>query len=408
MWPWIKRWLDWAMHDLWPMHRIGPRPQSLYYSYEKAGLTIHDQAIPWNAEAVLVEALLRLPAVRHKADFHLLLPDQAPVPADSLRRDEGEGHHRVTFRLPPLTRTVTAELTCRGTSMGQLTLPFVDRDEFIKQLRLQMPTLFVRLGEQHVACQTFVAAQCRGLLASTLLTSPTSLVPLLDLGLHVEVRSERTGAVCSVPVQLSSSQMAARQALVTALPCRFPKRLGTWTATWKIGDQALVTQRVRAISLTHFYRSLRVSDTRFVIQAGKGGVSLQRQVPQLQPDDRLGPCFLVSSSEAGMAGLCTLHVSAQVPGSVTPPLLAEQEVLVSDGPTMVAPGTVPTGDLAQVSAFELRLKKKVLGVLSLCPAPSAVFTTEGSFKAPDDFAWSAAAEEELSERLAKLLDGPKG
>ena len=62
MWPWIKRWRDWAMTDLWSMHRIGPQPQALHYSYEKAGLTLHDQPIPWNAEAVLVEALVRLPA----------------------------------------------------------------------------------------------------------------------------------------------------------------------------------------------------------------------------------------------------------------------------------------------------------------------------------------------------------
>ena len=55
MWPWIKRWRDWAMHDLWPLYRIGPQPQALHYSYEKAGLTLHDQPIPWNAEAVLVE-----------------------------------------------------------------------------------------------------------------------------------------------------------------------------------------------------------------------------------------------------------------------------------------------------------------------------------------------------------------
>jgi hypothetical protein len=59
MWLWIKHWLDSKMHDLWPMYRLGPRPQTLHYSYEKAGLTIHDQAIPWNAEAVLVEATVR-------------------------------------------------------------------------------------------------------------------------------------------------------------------------------------------------------------------------------------------------------------------------------------------------------------------------------------------------------------
>ena len=59
--PWIKRRRDWAMHDLWPLYWMGPQPQALHYSYEKAGLTLHDQPIPWNAEAVLVEGTLRLP-----------------------------------------------------------------------------------------------------------------------------------------------------------------------------------------------------------------------------------------------------------------------------------------------------------------------------------------------------------
>ena len=62
MWPWIKRWRDWAMNELWPLFRLGPQPQALHFSYEKAGLTIHDQPIPWNAEAVLIDALV-------KADF---------------------------------------------------------------------------------------------------------------------------------------------------------------------------------------------------------------------------------------------------------------------------------------------------------------------------------------------------
>ena len=109
-----------------------------------------------------------------------------------------------------------------------------------------------------------------------------------------------------------------------------------------------------------------------------------------------------------MAGVCTFRVCAQVPGNKVPPLLLEQELVVSDGPTMFAPGTVQASDLGDVSAFELRLKKTVLGVLSLCPAPSASFTSEGGFQAPGDFMWSAAADEELNERLTKLLEGPAG
>jgi hypothetical protein len=80
-------------------------------------------------------------------------------------------------------------------------------------------------------------------------------------------------------------------------------------------------------------------------------------------------------------------------------------VLVTDGPTVVAPGTIDVADLRQVSSFELRLKETALGVLSLCPAPTANFTNEGGYKAPPDFTWSAAADEELAERLGKLLDG---
>jgi len=408
MWHWIKHWRDWAMHDLWPIYRMAARPQAMHFSYEKGGLIVSDQPIPWNAESVLVETIVRLPPGRRKADFQICLPDRPPVPAESLVRAEADDRHRLLFRIPPLTRTTVADIVWRTTTLpgGHLTLPFLDRDEFLNQFHIHMPTLFVRLGDQHVACQTFVASQCRGLMASAVVLSPTSLVPLLDLPLHVEFRSERTGAVCHVPVQLSSSQLAARQALVTAVPHRIPRRLGAWTATWMLGDRPLVTQRIKAISLTHFQRSLRLCDTRFVVQT-KDGVHLRRQVPALLGNERVGPCFLLASREPGMAGLCTFKVTAQLGGDKKPPLMLEQEALITDGPTMFAPGTVPADELDRVGAFELRLKRTLLGSISLCPSPAATFNAEGGFKAPDDYLWSAGAEEELNERLGKLIDTPK-
>jgi len=409
MWPWIKRWRDWAMHDLWPLHRVNCRPQALHFSYEKAGLTLPDQPIPWNAESVLVEAQVnRLkPEQRRKGDFQLRLGGRDPLPADALRREDGDDRHRLFFRFPPPPQTNTAELLWKGHSLGQLTLPVLGADEFVSQLRLQLPTLFVRIGEQSVACQTFVATQCKGLMASAVLTSPTSLAPLGDLGLRVEFRSERDGKTWEVPVPLSSSQLAGRQALVTVVPRHFPRRIGTWQATWRVADRVLATQRLRAISQKTFQRSLRVSDTRFVVETPKEGLGVRRQVPVLGEVDRVGPCFLVSSAEPGMAGVCTLQVHAQVPGAVRPPLLLEQAVLVSDGPTVFAPGTVDAADLGQVTTFELRLKGTVLGVLSLCPVPTASFTSEGGFKPPTEFSWSASAEDELTERLTRLMDGTK-
>jgi hypothetical protein len=407
MWPWIKRWRDWAMHDLWPMHRTGPQPQALHYSFEKAGLTVDDQPIPWNAEAVLVEALLRLPAAggRRKADFLLRLPGREPVPAELLRREEDDDRYRIHFRLPPPAQTVTAELLWKAHPLGQLVLPVLGRAEFVQRLSLQMPTLSVRLGEQTVACQTFVSTQCQGLMASALLSNATSLVPLWDLGLRVEFRSERGGPVQNVPVQLSSSQLKGRQALVTVVPRRFPRRMGAWLATWVLDDRPLATQRIRAISKRHFLQSLRVSETRFLVQTIKDGVSLARQLPSLEGVQRVGPCFLVSSREPGMAGLCPLQVRAQVAGAVSPPLLVEQEVLITDGPAAFCPGTLDVADLAQVSGFELRLKGNTLGTMSLAPAPAATFTAEGGFKPASDFNWTPAADEELTDRLTRLTEG---
>src|SRR5438094_10603443 len=111
MWPWIRRWRDWAVHDLWMVHRSGPQPQALHYSYEKAGLTLHEQPIPWNAEAVLVEALVRLPpsVPRRKADFQLRIGAAEPLPPESLRRQDADDRYRVFFRLAALTMPPTAE-----------------------------------------------------------------------------------------------------------------------------------------------------------------------------------------------------------------------------------------------------------------------------------------------------------
>ena len=409
MWPWIKRWRDWVMNDFLPTYRIGTQPRALHFSFEKAGLTLHDQPIPWNAESVVVEATLRLPlpALRKKGDFLLRVPGQEPRPADNLRKLDNtatEDHrYSIAFRLATPASALTVEVLWRGRSLGQLELPVLTREQFFESLRLQMPTVSVRLGEESIACQTFVSTQCKGLVASGLLTSPTSLAALADLDFQVEFKSERSGAGCRVPVRLSSSQMSGRQALVTVAPRKHPRRIGTWTITWLLAGRELSSQRVRGISQKHFQQSLRVSDTRFVLQGTGASVTLARQLPA-EKTGRVGPCFLVSSREAGMAGLCPLRVTAQVPGAVQPPLLMEQDVLITDGPTMVAPGTLDPGDLEQVSGFELSLKGSSLCLLPLCPAPAAAFNGEGAFKPPPDYTWSMAADEELNERLGRLLE----
>ncbi len=315
MWHWIKRWRDWAMRELRRFSRPSAQPQALHYSYERAGLTLSDQPIPWCAESVTVEALVRLPSStgRRKSDFFLRMPGRELVAAEHLRRAEGEEHYRITFRMPPPSATITAEVLFRDRLMGQVTLPVVGRQEFLDGLRLETPTLFVRLGEESVACGTFVSSQCRGLAAVGMLASSTSLVPILDMDLQVEFRCDRAGILFRVPACLNCSQLTGRSALVTVMPTRYPKRIGVWTATWLVGEHVLARQRIRGISQRQFQKSLRISDTRFVVQKEGEPFRLSLQPPTLEAGTRIGPCFLIASDEPGMAGLCKLRVSARYP-----------------------------------------------------------------------------------------------
>jgi hypothetical protein len=349
MWPWLKRWRDWVMSELWPTYRTRPQPQALHFAYEKAGLLVPDQPVPWNAETVVVEASLRLPLAtgRRKADFQLRLTGGAePIAVTDFRRESAD-LHRLTFRFPPPGTNTEAELIYRNKPLGRVALPFLSRADFLTGLRLQMTTLFVRVGSETVSCETFVATQCHGLLASAVLTSPTSLVPLLDLDLQVEFRGETSGPTTRVPARLCSTQLRGRQALATVALKQLPRRVGIWRAAWLLGDKELAEPlKVRGISQARFRRSLRITDTRFVVQTkGSSELRVARQLPPIEMLDRGGPCFLVSSGEKGMAGRCRLQAVPQVHGPGAVPASLEQEVLITDGPTMFAPGTLdgPSG-----------------------------------------------------------------
>src|SRR4051812_28855024 len=159
MWPWIKRWRDWAMHDVLPIFRSPATPaQGLHVCFEKAGLTLEHQPIPWNAEAVVVEARVRLPAAvpRQKADFLLRLAGQdAALLPEALRQDDPDGPARLFFRLPVPPKSTTAEVHWRSRSLGRVELPVLAMDDFLQSLAVQFPTVSVSLGDQTVVCQTF-------------------------------------------------------------------------------------------------------------------------------------------------------------------------------------------------------------------------------------------------------------
>ena len=396
------------MRDLFKLFRSShPQSQALLFSYEKAGLTVDNQPVPWNAEALVIEANVRLSAAiaRNKADFRLRLGGSLHAfSPEVLRHEPGEAQARLFFRLPVPAENSMAELMWRDRPLGQIAVPVVRREDFLRQLGVQSPIAHVRLADHTVACQTFVSGQCQGLTVTGTLTSPTNLVPLADMKLRLEIRREDGTPVSTVPVRLTSSQLKSRQAVVAVMPPR-PRRSGAWVLAWRLDDEVLTTLRIRAISKRHFLRSLRVSTSRFIVQPNRGEPQVLRALPPLEGVKRVGPCFLVSSGEPGMAGLAALRIRTRGSDGQPMPVLHEEEALVTDGPIPVVAGAVAAAELAGIKHFTLESATGVVGILPLTPVPTASFTSEGGFRPVEDFAWSSAADEQLNERLGRLLGG---
>jgi hypothetical protein len=226
-----------TMPDLWPLFRCRPQALSLQYGFEKAGISIRDEPIPWNADAALVEMSMRCStayssSTQRKDDFELRLPHRKWFAAHGAQRRETDDQFVVSFRIPVPRTTTLAEIYHRGNLLGQITLPVLEEEEFLRNLQFQMPSIFAKLGKESVACKSFVSSQCNGLLASGVISSPTSLLPLLDLSLEVEFGNEGTGEVSELPIRVTSVPVSQKSAFISIMPPKLARCISRWVAQW--------------------------------------------------------------------------------------------------------------------------------------------------------------------------------
>src|ERR1700677_754108 len=271
------------MVDFTSRQRLGPQSQALHYSYEKAGLVLDNQPIPWNADAVLIEFQCRPPGGRRpqpavpylREDFALRLSGSAPmVPAENLKQ-ESPDLCRVFFRLAVPAQSAVAEIMWRTHSLGQLQLPVLQPGDFLHHFTLEMPIVSVQLDPETVQCQAAVTPQCHSIVLSARVSSATSLVPLLDLGLCARMLSDKGEVIQEEPIHLSHTQLKVRQALLAVVMPR-PRKTGNWLFQWVLGGKILAEQKLRTLTTASLHQSLRVSATRFVLQFKDG-----RMVPAL-------------------------------------------------------------------------------------------------------------------------------
>src|SRR5687768_3916617 len=114
------------MRDLWNLFRgHHPRLAALHYAFEKAGLVLDNQPIPWCAETVMVEAQVDVPAplsAHLPGDFLLRLADER-LPPEQLHFNDPHHFANLLFRFPVPGKSTFAELLWKGRSLGQVALP---------------------------------------------------------------------------------------------------------------------------------------------------------------------------------------------------------------------------------------------------------------------------------------------
>ncbi len=386
------------------MSEITAASQVFHYSYEKAGLIVVNQPIPWNADSVLIEVQVRLAQfqARSRDEFQLRLANQTPAALEDIRSTQEPGVARLIFRFPVPTQTTQAELFWRQRSLGSVTLPIVSAEEFLAKLRFDQAAVFVQLADGAQACQAFLKPQCRGLYASAQISSPVALAPLADFQISAVVTAPDEEPRPQT-IRLSSSQLRARQAIV-ALELPRPRKTGHYRVRWLIDEREQARVLVRVATAGQLSKALHLSAVRFLTVSTSGEQKLWHFPPALGEDvARVGPVFLVKCLIPGIAADCTFEVRASG-RQLKPIALARPEARLSDGLTPIAPGTFARADLGKVELFHLYFGARHLGQASILPAPTAEFTGEGGFRsAGDDFLWSPVAEQELMDRLGKLL-----
>jgi hypothetical protein len=387
----------------------GPRVRRIDIGYEKAGVVVRGEPIPWNADAVLIDIDVSFAVLRNwpKSDFCLDVagePPLLPIGQQPLAGDDEAS--RMLFRMAVPHRSTRVRLYWRASLLDQFILPILSRDEFLRSLEVDTPTLFARLGDRNVPCEAIVEEQCRGLTAAALLRSRTSLLPILDLRASLELLIHRTGQIHTMPLNLTSTQLAARQTMVSL---NLPPRLridGGASLRWSVGGLTYGNNKLRTVSAEALGHSLFALDARYAYGAEDGTLGFSRYL-MLQPGIcRLGPCFLVATREAGLAALHRLRVRVEYKDGETLPEYLEQEVLVTDGPSLFIPMTTTPEHFQRIASIDLFNQGEHLAQLSLSTRDAASFTSEGGFIPAHDYPWSPVAEEELTDHLRKLMEVP--
>jgi hypothetical protein len=391
---------------MWRFFRRFPQVLRQWHSYEKAGLRVSDEAIPWNADTVLVEALVGWSGnPLSRIDFELRIPDEVPLTATSLE-ERGGGLYHVLFRPATSRGTRAGMLYWRCRPLAKVELPYLSRERFLDGLQIDVPTFFARFQESCVACRSVVEGQSCDLLASSLLRSPTSLLPLVDFGLCLEFAGPVSNRSPRVPLRLAGAELLGRQAvLMSPLPVRLGAA-GCWSVSWTLGGRTLARRDLRVIAREAFLESIYVPSGWSWPAVASPAITTSDEAALSDLRTRQRFYVHVASRELGVAARCPIEVRLRYEFQEQELGLEQQDVLVTDVPSPCVAVSGNIAELRDLRAIELFSQGRFLGSVPWEPAQSATFNAEGGFLTLGSRSWTPFDEIKLEERLGRLMSIP--
>ncbi|OAI46368.1 hypothetical protein AYO44_02055 [Planctomycetaceae bacterium SCGC AG-212-F19] len=380
---------------------LAPRLQTAQVGYTKEGLRVANQAIAWNADGIFVELVLETGpwCAGAKSDFQLVNADGIVAGANRCELDGPDGQLRVEFKFLPLQSASPIGICYRGYWLGYIEIPILTKDSFLAGLQLEALTVFTRLEGRYVPCQLIVEGQSEGLMFGAVLRSPTSLLPLLEREISVELVGPDGSTEERSAVPLAGFQLGSLQALLSGTIAACPRATGTWQVRWRVADFVLATTTFQVIRLNELLQSLYVICD---------GLPQWENETAAERGDACGFRFSVASQVPGVAARCPVEVHLYYKDGTVALGAARAQLLVSDVASLGTALTVVIEHADRVQEFGVCSQGWFLGSVCRQSAPIATFTSEGGFHSLPDCAWTPVMDAELNDQLNKLMHCSKG
>lgn len=358
---------------------------SVFVRSEIAGQTLDAPAVPWCADALIVEVTATLPRRTILAtEFTLALPGQPPRPAETIARIAKSTDSRITFRAPVPTSSVTGEILWNHHRLASVTVTVQSARQYLTTLSFKPPTVILEFKHSKLQAQAsaWIPSQVGRATAALAIMATGSLLPLLGLTPTIQIPSGKQPVVQRPILTLASLQ--GRQLLwLTDLP-RPHATVRDCILRWQLDGIDVAEMPVRYLRRTQLEKSVRVSGGRWAPLR-----DIVIPVPQ----------YLLVSMIPGVAA--EVELRSQIRGKEETPLVHQH--LLIDRPTPLIDAGRAYQTLPDDAVAELFLGKQLLASLPRTGLMAAQINSEGGFQSPHSVIWSPMAEEELQKKLLDLL-----